>query len=143
MADSWASSQATRASMRSNRRRDTRPELLVRKSLHSMGYGYRVDFAPLADQRRLKADIVFPGARVAVFIDGCFWHGCPKHYRPSRTNAEFWRSKVEGNKVRDARSDDTLRAARWTVLRFWEHDDPDGVARYIARTVDDHRLYRR
>lgn len=106
-----------------------------------MGYGYRVDFAPLPDHRRLKADIVFPGAKVAVFIDGCYWHGCPKHYRPARTNVEYWKPKIEENKARDTRIDLRLKAAGWTVLRFWEHEDPDRVAGYVAQAVDDERLY--
>lgn len=90
VAESWASNPAARAAMRGNRRRDTQPELLVRRLVHAAGLRYRVDFAPLPDRRRLRADLVFIRARVAVFVDGCFWHGCPDHHRPAKTNASFW-----------------------------------------------------
>lgn len=100
MADSWASSPGTRASMRANRRRDTKPELAVRRLVHAAGLRYRVDIAPLPDQKRLRADLVFTRARVAVFIDGCFWHGCPEHHTVAKTNAAFWSSKVTGNRER-------------------------------------------
>ncbi|WNG93676.1 very short patch repair endonuclease [Mycobacterium sp. ITM-2016-00318] len=135
MGDSWASSRAVRASMRGNRRRDTRPELALRRHLHAMGLRYRVDFAPLQEARRLRADIVFTRARVAVFIDGCFWHKCPYHYRPARSNADFWTAKIEGNHQRDALSNAALRDAGWTVLRFWEHETVDHVAPLIAAAV--------
>ena len=121
--------------MRANRRRDTRPELAVRRRLHAMGLRYRVDFAPLPQARRLRADIVFTRVKVAVFIDGCYWHGCGEHYRPARTNAEFWTAKISHNRIRDARSDALLRDAGWTVLRFWEHEPPEPVARSIASAV--------
>lgn len=122
--------------MRGNRRRDTRPELAVRRLLHAAGLRYRVDFAPLPDSRRLRADIVFTRARVAVFIDGCYWHGCPEHHRPARTNAEFWSAKIAGNRERDSRSDAMLRDAGWTVMRFWEHEEPIHVAARVRREVD-------
>ena len=135
MRDSWASSTAVRASMKGNRRRDTRPELAVRRRLHAMGLRYRVDFAPLSEARRLRADIVFTRARVAVFIDGCYWHKCPDHYRPARGNADFWTAKIEGNRERDALSNAALRDAGWTVLRFWEHEKPEQVVPVIAEAV--------
>lgn len=135
MGKSWASSPSVRASMRGNRRRDTRPELAVRRLLHAAGLRYRVDFAPLPGARRLRADVVFTWARVAVFIDGCYWHGCPEHYRPARTNEGFWSAKIEGNRERDRRFDAMLRDAGWTVLRFWEHEDAADVAAAIGETV--------
>ena len=125
--------------MRGNRRRDTRPELAVSHRLHAAGLRYRVDLAPLPDSRRLRVDIVFTRARVAVLIDGCFWHGCPEHHRPARTNGEFWAAKIAGNRERDDRLDAMLRAAGWTVLRFWEHEDPDVVADSIEREVRSRR----
>lgn len=100
-----------------------------------MGLRYRVDFAPLMEARRLKADVVFTRARVAVFIDGCYWHKCSTHYRPAQGNADFWTAKIEGNRERDARSDTLLREAGWTVLRFWEHEMPEEVAQTIATAV--------
>lgn len=135
MGESWASSDAVRASMRGNHRRDTQPELKVRRRLHAMGLRYRVDFAPLAEHRRLRADIVFTRVRIAVFIDGCYWHGCPDHYRPATRNTEFWEGKIQGNRERDARVGSLLRDAGWTILRFWEHESPDEVAEEIAAEV--------
>lgn len=120
--------------MRGNRRRDTRPELAVRRRLHAMGLRYRVDFAPLRGSR-LRADIVFTRARVAVFIDGCYWHGCPEHYRPATRNVEFWTNKIQSNRERDARVDGLLLAESWTVLRFWEHQSADEIAVAIAAEV--------
>ncbi|MFV3116676.1 very short patch repair endonuclease [Gordonia amicalis] len=132
---SWASSSAVRASMQSNRRRDTSPELAVRRLVHAAGLRYRVDFAPLDDHRRLRADLVFTRAHVAVFIDGCFWHGCPQHHTVAKTNAEYWARKVQTNMDRDERFNALLEKAGWSVLRFWEHEEPASVARSIVRVV--------
>ncbi len=82
--------------MLGNRSRDTQPELAVRRLVHAAGLRYRVDYAPLRDRLRLRADIVFTRAKVAVFVDGCFWHGCPEHHTGAKTNAEFWSAKVTG-----------------------------------------------
>ena len=120
--------------MRANRRRDTGPELAVRRLLHARGLRYRVDH-PLPFDRRRRADVLFPRVRVAVFIDGCFWHGCPKHGTSPRANAEFWRAKIERNRERDADTDRRLREAGWAVLRFWEHEDPADVADEVERQV--------
>ncbi|MGH3726507.1 MAG: very short patch repair endonuclease [Mycobacterium sp.] len=135
MTNSWASSPATRASMRANTRRDTKPELAVRRLVHAAGLRYRVDFPPLPDQRRLRSDLVFTRARVAVFIDGCFWHGCRQHHTIAQTNAEFWAEKVRKNRERDATVTSLLTAAGWTVLRFWEHEPAVDVAAQIVDTV--------
>lgn len=121
--------------MRGNRRRDTQPELLVRRLVHAAGLRYRVDFAPLPDRRRLRADLVFTRARIAVFIDGCFWHGCPDHHRPAKTNAPFWTEKIAANCRRDILTNDYLEASGWTVLRFWEHENPNAVTATILATV--------
>lgn len=131
---SWASSEATRASMRANRGRDTKPELAVRSLVHRMGLRYRVDYAPLQGLRR-RADLVFTRRKIAVFIDGCFWHGCPDHWTAAATNTEFWVSKVVVNTARDRDTDARLGSAGWTVLRFWEHEDPQYVADSIGRVV--------
>ncbi|MGN9778583.1 very short patch repair endonuclease [Micromonospora sp. H33] len=133
-AQSWASSPAVRSVMRANRSRDTRPEMALRSAVHALGLRYRVDRQPLVGLRR-KADLVFAGPRVAVFVDGCFWHGCPQHYRPSTRNSEFWSSKIEGNRDRDAQTDEKLAAAGWTVIRVWEHEDTQQAASRIARAV--------
>lgn len=130
---SWASTEGSRNSMRSNRRRDTLPELAVRRRLHATGLRYRVDFAPLGGRRR--ADIVFTRQRVAVFIDGCYWHGCPNHATFPKRNSDYWLPKLARNVERDRETDQSLREAGWTVLRFWEHESPDDVAHRIAVAV--------
>ena len=115
-----------RRRMSVTRGRDTAPELAVRRLLHARGWRYRVNFRPLLELRR-TVDVAFTKWRLAVMIDGCFWHGCPDRYRPATTRAEFWRTKVEGNVARDADTDQRLHAAGWIVLRFWEHEDPSAV----------------
>lgn len=99
-----------------------------------MGLRYRKNIRPVPSLRR-TADLVFPRQRVAIFIDGCFWHGCPEHHRLPRANAEYWTAKVDGNRRRDTATDETLAAAGWTVLRFWEHEDPVEVAETIRKAV--------
>ena len=131
---SWASSLAARAVMRGNRGRDTAPEFAVRRELHRRGLRYRVNFRPVSGLRR-TVDIAFTRRRVVVLIDGCYWHGCPEHYRPARTNAEFWAAKVAANRSRDADTSAALEAAGWTVLRFWEHEAPVQVADVIEAAV--------
>lgn len=137
MSESWASSAGTRASMRANRSRDTKPELAVRRLVHAYGLRYRVDYAPLPSKKRSRADLVFTRARVAVFIDGCFWHGCPEHHTVAVTNADYWQSKVESNRARDDRTNATLREAGWMVMRFWEHEDAAAVASAIREAVTE------
>lgn len=135
--ESWASSEATRRSMQSNKGRDTAPELMVRKLLHAAGLRYRVNVRPLPGVRR-TADIVFTRARLAVFIDGCFWHGCPEHYQRPTINREFWDLKVAGNRARDIETSEVLIANGWRVLRFWEHEaiaDPGAVVERVRREL--------
>ena len=131
---SWASSEATRKKMRGNRSRDTSPELRVRSLVHRRGLRYRVAQRPIPTLRR-TADLVFRRAKVAVNVDGCFWHGCEQHYKEPKTNTEYWRSKIEGNRRRDRETDELLAAEGWQVLRFWEHEDPQDVAEAIERSV--------
>lgn len=136
-AESWASTPGSRASMQSNRGRDTTPELAVRRRLHAMGLRYRVSVRPVPNLRR-TADIVFTRARIAVFIDGCFWHGCPEHYQAPVRNSDFWLAKRKRNGERDAETDAALSAAGWTPLRFWEHEvraDASLVAVSIAAAI--------
>lgn len=139
--ESTASSREVRAVMRANRGRDTQPELRLRSLLHRAGLRYRVDMPPLGGVRR-RADIVFPKDHVAVFVDGCFWHGCPDHLRPSKKNAEEWSAKLQGNRARDEETNNLLRAAGWTVIRVWEHEDPADAAELVTRTVRDARAAR-
>lgn len=121
--------------MQANRSRDTKPELAVRSALHSLGLRYRVAIAPVPDLRR-RADIVFTKARVAVFIDGCFWHGCPEHGRTSfNHNADYWPAKIAANVDRDVDTTERLRCAGWTVLRFWEHENVAEVVETIRHIL--------
>ena len=123
--------------MRANRRRDTSVELEVRRRLHASGLRYRVDFPADATDRRRRADIVFTRVRIAIFIDGCFWHGCPEHYVEPKSNVSYWRPKIVANRERDLRSTRSLTDAGWRVLRFWEHEDPERVAAAIRSAVED------
>lgn len=114
--------------------RDTAPELALRRELHGLGLRYRVDRKVLPNVRR-RADVVFGHSLVAVFVDGCFWHCCPKHATHPKTNAAWWRVKLRGNVLRDRDTDQRLRAAGWQVLRVWAHEDPIRAARRIERSV--------
>lgn len=126
------SSDAARRVMQGNRRRDTRPEMRIRRALHALGYRYRVDRAPLPSLRR-RADIVFTRQRVAVFVDGCFWHRCPRHGTSPRSNAEYWQAKIARNVERDRETDADLRDSGWRVVRVWEHEPVgEAVDRVIA-----------
>jgi len=131
---SWASSESTRKSMLANKRRDTSTELAIRRQLHARGLRYRVDFAPVPGLRR-RADIVFTRARIAIFVDGCFWHGCPMHATAPKTNARYWGPKLAENIARDRDTDRRFVDAGWQVLRFWEHEAPAEVASRIEFTV--------
>lgn len=131
---SWAKTPAVRASMRANKARDTGPERRLRSLLHKAGLRYRVSIRPLSTLRR-TADIVFPSAHVAVFVDGCYWHGCSQHYRPARVNDQFWHAKIDGNRARDRETDRLLSGAGWTVIRVWEHEDPADAAQRIVESV--------
>lgn len=138
---SWASSEAVRASMQGNRSRDTRPELALRRAVYALGLRYRVSIRPLPSLRR-TADLVFTRAQVAVFLDGCFWHGCPDHSTKIKRNSQYWADKVAGNKARDADTDQRLTEAGWAVLRIWEHEEPQEAARRVRSLVQDRRLNR-
>ncbi|MET8611907.1 very short patch repair endonuclease [Streptomyces misionensis] len=135
---SWASSAARRRNMQAIRSRDTKPERLIRRLVHAQGLRYRVAARPLPDLRR-TADLVFRPAKVAVFIDGCYWHGCPEHYVPPKTNSGYWSEKVLRNVARDRDTDERLEKAGWLVLRFWEHEPSDICANTIATVVNRRR----
>ncbi|MEV5900967.1 very short patch repair endonuclease [Streptomyces sp. NPDC052127] len=137
-AGSWASSAARRRNMQAIRNRDTKPEWLIRRLVHARGLRYRVAAKPLPKLRR-TADMVFGPAKVAVFIDGCYWHGCPEHYVPPKTNSGYWSDKVARNMARDRDTDQRLEEAGWTVLRFWEHEPSEDCAERIATEVEKRR----
>jgi DNA mismatch endonuclease, patch repair protein len=117
--------------MARQRRKDTAPEMALRRALHARGFRYRVN-TPLPGMPRRRADLVFPAKRVAVFVDGCFWHGCPDHRTMPVTNAEWWLVKLQRNIERDRETDDFLEAQGWCVVRVWEHEAvPDAVDRVV------------
>lgn len=120
--------------MLSNRNRDTKPELALRRLVHAAGLRYRVAAKPLREMRR-TADLLFRPAKVAVFVDGCFWHGCPQHFVPPKTNPGYWEEKIGGNIRRDRATDAQLEEAGWLVLRFWEHQDPAECAEAVTAAV--------
>jgi DNA mismatch endonuclease (patch repair protein) len=117
------------------RRRDTRAELAIRRRLWGNGLRYRVDFRPCVESRS-RADIAFTRARVAVYIDGCFWHACPLHASWPKANADWWRVKIEENTRRDGEAARQVSEAGWLVLRFWEHEDPYSVTAAIWAAVE-------
>ena len=129
-----ASSEATRAVMIGNRGTGTAPEVRLRSALHARGLRFRKHARPLPELR-CRADIVFPRHRVAVFVDGCFWHACPEHGRLPRTHSSYWAQKLARNLERDRRNDRVLSEAGWLVLRVWEHEEVYSAAESIAAHV--------
>lgn len=120
--------------MRATRRRDTGPELALRAELHRRGLRYRVDFSPVTGIR-CRPDIVFTRSKLAVFVDGCFWHSCPTHATRPAAHADWWRTKLEANVMRDRRNDRELTDAGWRVLRVWEHESSSTAADRIQREL--------
>lgn len=116
--------------MQANRGCDTGPELAVRRLLHQRGLRYRVNYR-CPELRRRTIDIAFPRAKLACFIDGCYWHGCPDHFVQPKTNVDLWRTKINGNRLRDVDTTTRLTALGFEVVRFWEHVDPVVVAKKI------------
>lgn len=122
------------ANMKANRRTDTKPELALRKALHALGYRYRKDLRlDLDGGVRVRPDIVFTARRVAVFVDGCFWHCCPDHGSKPASNTWYWEPKLRRNVERDRAADTALDQAGWTVIRLWEHS---GLEEAVAAVVD-------
>ncbi|WP_354670765.1 very short patch repair endonuclease [Streptomyces flavofungini] len=116
--------------------RDTAPEIAVRRLLHAAGLRYRVN-VPVPGIPRRTIDIAFGKAKIAVFMDGCFWHGCPDHATNPKANAEWWRTKLDKNMTRDRDTSRHLEAEGWIVLRFWEHERPEDVAAAVVRARHD------
>ena len=129
-----ASSLAVKKRMQNTPRRDTHPELALRSEIHRLGLRYRVDLSPIPGSRR-RADVVFKTPKVAVFIDGCFWHSCPIHGSTPKTHSEWWSEKLARNMARDLDTNSTLRQAGWKVVRVWEHEDVKVAASKIAVIV--------
>jgi DNA mismatch endonuclease (patch repair protein) len=119
--------------MQATPRRDTPCEVALRSALHRLGLRFRIDRKIQGTRRR--ADLTFVRARVAIFVDGCFWHGCPKHATWPKTNAEWWREKIEDNRRRDADTARCLRSGGWRVIRVWEHEDPRRAATRIVAAL--------
>ncbi|MFG2314044.1 very short patch repair endonuclease [Streptomyces tendae] len=124
----------TRTRMSKQKSRDTDVELALRRALHAAGLRYRVHRRPLRGVRR-EADVLFGPAKVALFVDGCFWHGCPTHATWPKNNAEFWQAKIEGNRLRDRDTDERLASAGWLAVRVWEHEDPLEAAERVRVIV--------
>lgn len=125
-------SPATRKRMSKVRQKGTASELALRKELFRLGLRYRIDRAVLEKPRRI-ADIVFPKQKVAVFVDGCFWHGCPTHATWPKNNAEFWQKKIKTNISRDTDTNSRLEALDWTVIRVWAHESAIEAAQQIKK----------
>jgi DNA mismatch endonuclease, patch repair protein len=133
---SWASSAGVRRSMLANRRVDTAPERALRSHLHGSGLRFRKDFRITLDDVSVRADVVFAAAKLAVFVDGCFWHQCPEHATMPKRNSEFWAPKLRRNVERDRRVNLALTEAGWTVIRCWEHEDPTDVLPRVVSALE-------
>ena len=127
-------SPAVRDRFRRQRVRDTAPELALRQELHRRGLRYRVD-VPLLGARKGRADILFSKARLAVMVDGCFWHRCPEHGLAPRENGAWWKDKLDANVARDRRTDAQLAALGWQVMRIWEHESSASAADRIEALI--------
>ena len=129
------SSPAASAVMRANRSKDTLPEASLRSALHRRGLRFRKSYVIRSEQMRVRVDIAFPSRRVAVFLDGCFWHRCPTHgVRPS-VNQGYWLPKLQRNVDRDNRVDDFLTTEGWKVIRVWEHESPLEAAARVSEVI--------
>jgi DNA mismatch endonuclease (patch repair protein) len=124
-------SEAVSQRMRANPRRDTKPEIALRSELHRLGLRFRKDLPLRLPDRVVRPDVVFTRARLAVFVDGCFWHCCPEHGNVPQANSAYWGPKLERNIMRDRVVDAGLVAEGWRVLRLWEHDLPERMAAEI------------
>lgn len=117
------------------RRTDTKPEIVLRRALHARGKRYRKDFPIRTGGKLIRPDIAFTRLRIAVFVDGCFWHSCPKHGQRPKNNTEYWSPKLARNVERDRLQTALLQDAGWTVIRFWEHESTDDMVSVVVRTI--------
>ena len=120
------------------KRVDTKPEIALRKALHAAGYRFRKDYLIRAEGRRIRPDIAFPKRRVAIFVDGCYWHYCPVHRQIPATNTEFWTGKLLANERRDRMQDELLTQAGWRVLRVWEHEQIETAVESVVAVLREH-----
>lgn len=125
--------------MLGNKARDTKPELAVRRALHAAGFRYRVDIRPSLELRS-RADIVFTKRKIAVFVDGCFWHGCPLHATMPKINVDYWAPKLQRNIERDRETTLKLESLGWVVLRFWAHEDLYEIVNVIGATWAERKI---
>jgi DNA mismatch endonuclease (patch repair protein) len=125
------SSPHASATMKANRRRDTKPEVAIRSLLHRQGLRFRIDKPIRTDLGIVRPDLVFTTKRIAVFVDGCYWHACPEHGELPRANRAFWREKFKRNRARDKEQTAALENAGWAVLRIWEHEEPQRAAERV------------
>lgn len=116
---------------KANRRTNTKPELALRSALHGRGLRFRKDYQLRANGLRVRPDVVFTRRRVAVFVDGCFWHNCPEHGSVPKRNVDYWLPKLAANRARDDRVNEALQAEGWAVVRIWEHEDPEQAANQV------------
>ena len=128
------SSISARNRMKATKPRDTAPEKALRSELYKKGLRYRVDARPIKELNR-RADIVFRSTKVAIFVDGCFWHGCPIHGTQAKANAEFWKNKIRQNQMRDEDTSKRLKKAGWRVVRVWEHENPEKTSDKIYNVI--------
>jgi len=129
-----ASSPDALKRMKNQRQRDTYPEIRLRSILHRMGFRYRTHLEPISGLR-ICADILFPKIKIALFVDGCFWHSCPEHGTVPKANRQWWKQKLATNVERDEKREKTLQSKGWTVIRIWEHEDPEIASQNIAKAV--------
>jgi DNA mismatch endonuclease (patch repair protein) len=126
--------------MRANRRARTSPELALRSALHAAGLRFRIDYLVRATSGSVHVDVAFPRRRIAVFIDGCFWHACPIHGEMPQSNQDYWQPKLQRNRQRDERNNDQLLGAGWRVIRVWEHEPTASSRRRIVAAVREREI---
>jgi DNA mismatch endonuclease (patch repair protein) len=129
-------SASVSAVMRGNRKWDTSPEVRIRSLLHAQGYRFRKNMALALGSTKVRPDIVFTRYRLAIFVDGCFWHRCPVHGTSPRANQWYWGPKLDRNVKRDQLVNEALRAAGWTVVRVWEHESPESAIRKVEDALN-------
>lgn len=129
-------SEAVSAVMRGNRKLDSRPEVQLRSRLHRIGYRFRKNPLLRVQGLAVRPDLVFPRYRLVVFVDGCFWHGCPDHGNLPKVNTAYWASKLQGNRARDRRVTERLKAAGWRVVRLWEHLTAHDMVQTVTLAIE-------